>query len=219
MEKILSPSILSANFANLEKDFNELKKNNIQSIHIDVMDGNYVPNITFGPMQIKCMREISDFYFDCHLMVNEPIRFIDDFVKSGCDCLTVHVEACTHIHRTLEYIKSKNIHCGVSLNPGTSIRDIENILYLVDKVLVMSVNPGFGGQKFIDNSIEKIESLREMMYKKNMKDKIIQVDGGINEDTIKKVYEAGARDIVVGSFIFDKGSIGDNIKKLLDKIR
>lgn len=219
MEKILSPSILSANFANLESDFNELKNNNIKNIHIDVMDGNFVPNITFGPMQIKCLREISDFYFDCHLMVNEPIRFIDDFVKSGCNCLTVHTEACTHIHRTLEYIKSKNVHCGVALNPGTSIKDIENVLYLVDKVLVMTVNPGFGGQKFIENVIEKIESLRELMYKKNMQDKIIQVDGGINLETIGRVYKNGARDIVVGSFIFDKGNIGDNIKKLLKEIR
>lgn len=219
MEKLLSPSILSANFANLEKDFIELKNNNIRNIHIDVMDGNFVPNITFGPMQIKSLRKISDFYFDCHLMVNEPIRFIDDFVKSGCDCLTVHVEACTHIHRTLEYIKSKNIHCGVALNPGTSIKDIENVLYLVDKILVMTVNPGFGGQKFIDNVIEKIEILRELLYKKNMENKIIQVDGGINLDTVEKVYKVGARDIVVGSFIFDKGSIKDNIKNLVDKIR
>ena len=219
MENILNPSILSANFANLESDFLELERNNIKKIHIDVMDGNFVPNITFGPGQIGCLRKISKFYFDCHLMVNEPIRLIDSFVNSGVDCLTVHVEACTHIHRTIEYIKSKNIDCGVALNPGTSIKDIENVLDIVDKILVMTVNPGFGGQKFIHSMVSKIEDLNELLYKKNIKNKIIQVDGGINIDTIDKVYNIGVRDIVVGSYIFEGESIEISIKNLINKIR
>ncbi len=219
MEKILYPSILSANFCNLEKDLKELKDNKIKKIHIDVMDGNFVPNITFGAGQISCLRKISDLYFDCHLMVDEPIRFIDDFVKSGVDSLTVHVEACKHIHRTLEYIKTKNIDCGVALNPGTSIKDIENILDLVDKILIMTVNPGFGGQKFIYSMVDKIKDLQELIYKKGLKNKQIQVDGGINLDTINEVYDIGIRDIVVGSYIFLNKDISNNISRLIDKIR
>lgn len=219
MVNILYPSILSANFCNLEKDLEELKDNNIKKIHIDVMDGNFVPNITFGPDQIAYLRENSDLYFDCHLMVEEPIRFIDDFVKSGVDSLMVHVEACKHIHRTLEYIKIKNIDCGVVLNPGTSIKDIENILDIVDKVLIMTVNPGFGGQKFIYTMINKIKDLQELIYKKGFKNIQIQVDGGINLETINEVYDLGIRNIVVGSYIFSNGNISDNINKLIDKIR
>lgn len=218
MENLLNPSILSANFANLERDLLEIKKNNIGKVHLDVMDGNFVPNITFGPGQISCIREVSDLYFDCHLMVDEPIRFIDDFVSSGVQCLTVHVEACKHIHRTVEYVKSKGIHCGVALNPGTSIKDIENILDIVDKILIMTVNPGFGGQRFINSMVDKISNLKKLLDNRNMGDKLIQVDGGINDSTIKKVYMAGARDIVVGSYIFNGGNISGNIKNLMNSI-
>lgn len=218
MSNILAPSILSANFANLERDLDELRKNNIDKIHIDVMDGRFVPNITFGPIQIKSLRNISDFYFDCHLMVEEPIRFIDSFFDSGVDCLTVHVEACKHVHRTIELINDKGIDSGISLNPATSLKDIENILDIVDKILIMTVNPGFGGQKFISSMINKIEELKEILYKKNIEDKIIQVDGGINDLTIKTIYDLGIRDIVVGSYIFSGESISDNIKNLMSKI-
>ena len=218
MSNVLNPSILSANFANLERDLIELKKNNIDRIHIDVMDGNFVPNITFGPSQIKSLRMISDFYFDCHLMIEEPIRFIDNFFDSGIDCLTVHVEACKHVHRTIELINSKGIHSGISLNPSTSVKDVENVLDIVDKILIMTVNPGFGGQKFISSMINKIQELKEILYKKNIKNKIIQVDGGINDITIKSVYDLGIRDIVVVSYIFSGKSISDNIKNLMNKI-
>lgn len=217
MINLLNPSILSADFANLERDLTRIKQNNINRVHIDVMDGNYVPNITFGPMQIECLRKVSDLYFDCHLMVDEPIRFVDDFAKV-VDCLTVHVEACKHVHRTLEFVKSKNIDCGVALNPGTSISSIENILDVVDKILIMTVNPGFGGQKFIDSMVYKIQDLKELMYRKGVKDKVIQVDGGINLNTIQKVYELGVEDIVVGSYLFGGESMESNIKNLLDKI-
>lgn len=217
MKNLLNPSILSANFANLEKDFLEIEKNNIKKVHIDVMDGNFVPNITFGASQIKSLRNISNLYFDCHLMVDEPIRFIDDFIDAGVNSLGVHVEACTHIHRTLDYIKSSGLDCCVVLNPGTSLKDIENLIYLVDKILIMTVNPGFGGQKFIPNMLNKVRELRELLNNNNYGDKIIQVDGGINLETINQVYLAGARDIVVGSFIFN-GSISENITKLINKL-
>lgn len=216
MKNLLNPSILSANFANLEKDLLELEKNDIKKVHIDVMDGNFVPNITFGPSQINCLRNVSNLYFDCHLMVNEPIRFIDDFIKAGVNSLGVHVEACSHIHKTLDCIKSKGIDCCVVINPGTSLKDIENLLYLVDKILIMTVNPGFGGQKFIVHMVNKIQKLRELLDN-NYENKIIQVDGGINLETIRQVYDAGARDIVVGSFIFN-GSISQNIVKLINKL-
>lgn len=217
MVNLINPSVLSADFANLERDLSELKKNNITKVHLDVMDGNFVPNITFGPGQISCIRKVSDLYFDCHLMVEEPIRFIDDFVSSGVDCLSVHVEACRHVHRTVEYIKSKNIDCGVVLNPGTSIKDIENILDVVDKILIMTVNPGFGGQKFIFSMLHKIKELKKVLEDRNLNHKIIQVDGGINSSTIKDVYDAGARDIVVGSYLFN-GNISENIKSLINGI-
>lgn len=217
MINLLSPSILSADFANLQRDLTILKENNIKRIHIDVMDGNYVPNITFGPGQIKSLRNVSDLYFDCHLMVEEPIRFVDDF-SPLVDCLTVHVEACKHVHRTLQYIKSKNIDCGVSLNPGTPISSIENVLDLVDKILIMTVNPGFGGQKFIGSMVNKIKDLKFLLDSKGYSNKIIQVDGGINLDTIETVYNLGARDIVVGSYLFSGHCIKENIEKLLSKI-
>ena len=217
MINLINPSILSADFANLERDLQRIKNNNISKVHIDVMDGNYVPNITIGPSQIECLRRISDLYFDCHLMVEEPIRFVNEFSRI-VDCLTIHVEACKHVHRTLETIKSKNIHCGVALNPGTPINSIENIIDIVDKILIMTVNPGFGGQKFIDSMLYKIEDLKELMIRKGIKDKIIQVDGGINIDTIEKVYKLGVKDIVVGSYFFGGESIENNIENLLKKI-
>ena len=216
MRNLINPSILSANFANLERDLVELKKNNISKVHLDVMDGNFVSNITFGPGQISCIRKVSDLYFDCHLMVDEPIRFIDDFVSSGVNCLTVHVEACTHVHRTVEYIKSKGIDSGVALNPGTSIKDIENVLDVVDKILIMTVNPGFGGQKFITSMLDKIYELKKILESRGLSHKIIQVDGGINSSTIGKVHSVGASDIVVGSYIFNEGNISGNIEKLMN---
>ncbi len=219
MENILSPSILSANFANLEKDLSELRAYNIRRIHLDVMDGNFVPNITFGFGQIECLRKVSDLYFDCHLMVEEPIRLIDDFINSGVNCLTVHIEACNHVHRTVEYIKSRGIDCGIALNPGTSLNNIENILDIVDKVLIMTVNPGFGGQKFIYSMLDKISDLYNLFSLKGIDNKIIQVDGGINPSNIHEVYDAGARDIVVGSYIFNGNSMGNNIKNLISRIR
>lgn len=213
MSIILSPSILSANFCNLEADLKELEKCGINDIHIDVMDGNFVPNITFGPNQIESIRKVTNMNFDVHLMVQEPIRFIDDFANAGADSITVHAEACTHLHRTLEEIKKKNLGAGVALNPSTPIDNIEYILDIADKILVMTVNPGFGGQKFIECMISKIEKASSLINQRKSS-AIIQIDGGINKDNILKVVESGAKDIVLGTAVFNNQRIKENLAEI-----
>lgn len=212
--KSIAPSILSANFANIQRDIkiveNETK---CKYLHIDVMDGNFVPNISIGQPFIKSLRKISNMIFDVHLMVEKPERYIEDFKKSGADILTVHCEATTHLHRTLSQIRQCGMKAGVTLNPATPIETLLPILDIVDLVLVMSVNPGFGGQSFISNSLYKLQKLQE--YKKEYGyDYIIEVDGGVNEKTIKQVSNAGAELIVAGSAVFNENGIKNNIEKL-----
>lgn len=212
--KSIAPSILSANFANIEKDIkiveNETK---CKYLHIDVMDGNFVPNISIGQPFIKSLRKISNMIFDVHLMVEKPERYIEDFKKSGADILTVHCEATTHLHRTLSQIRQCGMKAGVTLNPATPIETLLPILDIVDLVLVMSVNPGFGGQSFISNSLYKLQKLQE--YKKEYGyDYIVEVDGGVNEKTIKQVSNAGAELLVAGSAVFNENGIKNNIEKL-----
>ena len=212
--KSIAPSILSANFANIQRDIkiveNETK---CKYLHIDVMDGNFVPNISIGQPFIKSFRKISNMIFDVHLMVEKPERYIEDFKKSGADILTVHCEATTHLHRTLSQIRQCGMKAGVTLNPATPIETLLPILDIVDLVLVMSVNPGFGGQSFISNSLYKLQKLQE--YKKEYGyDYIIEVDGGVNEKTIKQVSNAGAELIVAGSAVFNENGIKNNIEKL-----
>ncbi|MBF1050927.1 MAG: ribulose-phosphate 3-epimerase [Peptostreptococcaceae bacterium] len=212
--KSIAPSILSANFANIQRDIkiveNETK---CKYLHIDVMDGNFVPNISIGQPFIKSLRKISNMIFDVHLMVEKPERYIEDFKKSGADILTVHCEATTHLHRTLSQIRQCGMKAGVTLNPATPIETLLPILDIVDLVLVMSVNPGFGGQSFILNSLYKLQKLQE--YKKEYGyDYIIEVDGGVNEKTIKQVSNAGAELLVAGSAVFNENGIKNNIEKL-----
>jgi ribulose-phosphate 3-epimerase len=212
--KSIAPSILSANFANIQRDIkiveNETK---CKYLHIDVMDGNFVPNISIGQPFIKSLRKISNMIFDVHLMVEKPERYIEDFKKSGADILTVHCEATTHLHRTLSQIRQCGMKAGVTLNPATPIETLLPILDIVDLVLVMSVNPGFGGQSFISNSLYKLQKLQE--YKKEYGyDYIVEVDGGVNEKTIKQVSNAGAELLVAGSAVFNENGIKNNIEKL-----
>ena len=212
--KSIAPSILSANFANIQRDIkiveNETK---CKYLHIDVMDGNFVPNISIGQPFIKSLRKISNMIFDVHLMVEKPERYIEDFKKSGADILTVHCEATTHLHRTLSQIRQCGMKAGVTLNPAKPIETLLPILDIVDLVLVMSVNPGFGGQSFISNSLYKLQKLQE--YKKEYGyDYIIEVDGGVNEKTIKQVSNAGAELLVAGSAVFNENGIKNNIEKL-----
>lgn len=218
MENVINPSILSANFINLEKDLYQLKESGINKIHVDIMDGHFVPNIAFGIDQIKQLKEFTDFYLDCHIMANNPEIIVEKLIDISVGCITVHEESSNHVYKFIQEIKRNNIDCGVALNPGTSIYNIIDLLDIVDKILIMTVNPGFGGQKFIEHMIRKITLLNNMINEYNIKDKIIQVDGGIKASNIDIVYDLGVRDIVVGSEIFNDKSICDNINILKNKI-
>jgi ribulose-phosphate 3-epimerase len=209
----IAPSILSADFSILGSEVCELEKHGADFIHIDVMDGRFVPNITFGPPIIKSIKKYSKLPFDVHLMIEEPSRYIEDFVKAGADIITVHYEADKHIDRTINYIKSFNVRAAVALNPGTPVSNIKDIIKELDMVLIMSVNPGFGGQKFIDYSNDKIRELREMANYNNP-ELLIEVDGGIDKNNIGQIVQSGANVIVAGSAVFKNHSIKENILDL-----
>ena len=209
----LSPSILSADFANLGEQVKLLDEAGAQYVHIDVMDGMFVPSISFGMPVIKSIRECSDRIFDVHLMIEEPIRYIDEFVAAGADIITVHAEACKHLDRTIEVIKEHDVLAGVALNPATPLEAVEYILPKVDMVLLMTVNPGFGGQSYISYCTEKIRKLKEMIERQGLKTDI-QVDGGINLDNVEMVMDAGANIIVAGSAVF-KGNVEQNVQDFL----
>ncbi len=206
----ISPSILSASFDNLLSDIKIVEEAGVDMIHIDVMDGHFVPNITIGPLVLNSIRNKTKLPFDVHLMISDPDKYVEEFINSGADIITVHVEACTHLHRTIQNIKALGVKAAVSLNPATPLNTIEEILEELDMVLIMSVNPGFGGQKFIKKSIDKIERLKKMIDDKNLNIDI-QVDGGISTDNVKEVVDAGANVIVSGSAIFKSDNIKDTI--------
>lgn len=213
-KKILSPSILSADFGNLARDIHTIDEAGAEYIHIDVMDGIFVPSISFGMPIIKSIRPLTDKVFDLHLMIEEPIRYVDEFVSLGADIITVHVEACKDTAATLKRIKELGVKAGITLNPDTPLSDVREFLPLVDMLLIMSVVPGFGGQKFIESSLDK---LREAVI---LRDELglnydIEVDGGVNFNNIRDIHEAGANIIVAGSTVF-KGNASDNVKKLIE---
>jgi len=207
----LAPSILSADFAKLLEDVKKVEKAGCEYLHIDVMDGHFVPNITLGPGIVKSLRKDVNMVFDTHLMIENPDDYIKDFVDAGSDLIVVHVEACRHLHRTIQNIKSNNVKAGVALNPGTPIETIKHVLQDVDMVLVMTVNPGFGGQSFIESMIGKIKELKQIIDEKNL-NVDIQVDGGIKPSNINQVVEAGANVIVAGSAIFNSENIEETVK-------
>jgi ribulose-phosphate 3-epimerase len=209
----IAPSILSADFSRLGEEIKAVEEAGADVIHIDVMDGHFVPNITIGTLVVEGIRPVTKLPFDVHLMIENPQNFIDDFVKAGADWITVHQETCVHLHRVISLIKDKGIKAGVVLNPATNLFTIEEILPEVDLVLLMSVNPGFGGQKFIASSIEKIKKLRNMINEKGL-NVDIQVDGGIGVNTIQAVSQAGCDIFVAGSAIFGKGDYKEKIEKL-----
>ena len=203
MKKLLAPSILSANFANLEKDIRSVEMGGADWIHCDVMDGKFVPNITFGPLVVKSVNRITKLPIDVHLMIEKPDDFLEDFVKAGADYLTVHQEEVVHLNRTITRIKELGAKAGVAINPATPVCTLTEILEYVDMVLVMSVNPGFGGQKFIESSLKKIRELRSIREEKNL-NFLIEVDGGVDKNTAKKLKDAGTDVFVSGSAIFSK---------------
>ena len=209
----LAPSILSADFARLLEDVKKVEKAGCEYLHIDVMDGHFVPNITLGPGIVKSLRKDVDMVFDAHLMIENPDNYIKQFVDAGCDIIVVHQEACRHLHRTIQNIKSHGIKAGVSLNPATPIDTIKYVLQDVDMVLLMSVNPGFGGQSYIPVVTEKIKELKSLIDEMGL-DIDIEVDGGVKPSNISEVVNAGANVIVAGSAIFNTDDIDEAVKSL-----
>lgn len=207
----LAPSILSADFARLLEDVRKVEKAGCEYLHIDVMDGHFVPNITIGPLVVKSLKkENINMVFDAHLMIENPDSYIPAFAEAGCDIITVHQEACTHLHRTIQNIKSHNMKAGVVLNPATPVETLKYIIQDLDMVLIMSVNPGFGGQSFIESMIEKIKEVKQLIDSRNLKVDI-QVDGGINPKNVVKVVQAGANIVVAGSAIFNSDNIEETV--------
>lgn len=212
----LSPSILSADFSRLGEQIRELDEAGAQYVHIDVMDGRFVPSISFGVPIIKSIRDYSERIFDVHLMIEEPERYIADFLDAGADLITVHAESCVHLDRTIDSVKEKGILAGVALNPSTPLSVLDYLLPKVDMVLIMTVNPGYGGQKLIPYTVQKIRDLKEMVDRQGLKTDI-EVDGGVNLFNVEELMDAGANIIVAGSAIFD-GDLTENTSRFLNII-
>ena len=199
----VAPSILSADFSKLGEEIKDVERGGADYIHVDVMDGHFVPNITIGPLIVEAIRPVTKLPLDVHLMIDNPDQYIEAFAKAGADYITVHVEACKHLHRTIQHIKSFGVKAGVVLNPATSVETIQHVIADVDMVLLMTVNPGFGGQNFIHSVLPKITQVKEMASVSNPTLEI-EIDGGVNEETAKLCIEAGATVLVAGSAVYNK---------------
>lgn len=212
--KLISPSLLSADFGNLERDIKMLNESQSDWLHVDVMDGRFVPNISFGFPVMKTVKEHSDKFIDVHLMIVEPEKYVEEFIIQGADLVSVHYEACTHLHRTIQLIQKSGAKAGVVLNPATPVLMLEDIIEMVDLVLLMSVNPGFGGQKFIKNTYKKIAETKDLIISNNST-ALIEVDGGVNLDNAAKLFEAGADVLVAGNAVFS----ADDPAKMIELLK
>jgi ribulose-phosphate 3-epimerase len=213
----ISPSILTADLSNIEKQIRFLEEGGSDFIHLDVMDGHFVPNITFGPMMVKTIKRLTKIPLDVHLMISNPDKYIEKFIEAGADYLTIHQEATIHLDRSINFIKNLGVKAGVSLNPSTPVDLLDDVLNIVDMVLIMSVNPGFGGQKFIENSLQKISRLKEKIDKIKP-DILIEVDGGININNVNAIVNHGANVLVIGNSIFESGNVPEAVKLFKNKV-
>ena len=218
MNRIISPSLLSADFSILKEQIDIVKKAGAKRLHIDCMDGHFVPNFTFGPFILKAIRKLTDLHLETHLMIDNPSNYFDDFINAGSDTLIFHYEASNNIREDLEKIKTQNIKCGLAIKPETSHEVLEKYLDILDYILIMSVSPGFGGQGFIEETLLKMELTHDMCIKNNYRDKImIGVDGGVNLKTIDRVYDTGVDVTIVGSGLYKAENIIDRFKELENK--
>ena len=213
MSVIVSPSLLSADFLHLSKDIEMVNRSQADWFHLDIMDGVFVPNISYGLPVVSQIKKIATKPLDVHLMIVQPERYVEAFHKAGADILTVHYETCTHLHRTIQQIKSQGMKAGVSLNPHTPVSLLEDVIEDIDVVLLMSVNPGFGGQSFIEQTINKVDKLKKLIMESNSHT-LIEIDGGVNFETGKRLVNAGADALVAGSFVFNSPDPEANIKEL-----
>lgn len=211
---LIAPSILSADFARLGSEIQDVEKGGADWIHVDVMDGHFVPNMTIGPLIVNAIRPVTKLPLDVHLMIEQPDRYIPAFAKAGADYITVHAEACVHLNRTIHHIREQGVKAGVVLNPATPLSAIEYVLEEIDLVLLMTVNPGFGGQTFISSVTAKIAELRRMLDVRGLQHVHIEVDGGINEETARTVTQAGANVLVAGNAVFGQADRADAIRRI-----
>ncbi len=216
--KLIAPSILSADFSRLGEDIRDVERAGADWIHVDVMDGRFVPNITIGPLVVEAVNRVTELPLDVHLMIADPDHYIENFVAAGADFVSVHAETCPHLNRSVQLIKETGARAGVALNPATPLEAVSWILESLDFVLIMSVNPGFGGQRFIPNSLDRISALKEMITKQGLST-LIQVDGGVNADTIREISAAGTDVFVAGSAVFTSDDYQATIAELRERAR